>query len=166
LRIKLTKPNRLSDSEVNRIAFAIIGGTATRRDAKRLLLHFCRLVEVGRPIPTVLLECLRVAFVKSMTGKASIDAGLGLRKRPGRPRGNESKQLELAIEVVKRRFSGSTYEDTIAQVSEAFYSSATKVKDAFRRFGQTAVWQFRQEHPGLTPAEIKRLAATLRKNTA
>jgi hypothetical protein len=165
VRAQTTKPTRLSDSEVNRIAWAISKGEASRREARLFIVHFCRLVQQNRPMPGVMLECLRGAFVKALTGAASSDVALGLARGPGRPRGKEDERWKMAAAMVKSRFEGLTYEDSVTRVAADFDSGATAVKDAFQKYAQSAVWSFHQDHPDLSKAEIERLSKILPKRS-
>ncbi len=141
--------------------------TVRRNEAKRLLVHFCRLVEQRRQVPIPILECLRFAFLKALNGKTALSQALGLERGRGRPKlPHDQEQIQLAYAVLEERMSGSSYTDAVACVSDNFHRSETVVKNAFRALSQTVIWQFRSAHPKLTAEQFNRLKHISKRQVA
>jgi hypothetical protein len=80
----------LTESQINQIAFAVRDGTAKPQDAKRLMAHFCELVEHRKPLPPRLLEHFRATFRAYLDGTKKLEAALGVVARGDGPRGTRS----------------------------------------------------------------------------
>jgi hypothetical protein len=110
----------LTETQINLIAFAIRDGIAKPEDAKRLMAHFCELVERRQPLPPRLLEHFREAFRFYLDGTKKLESALGVVRKRGRPRRDEIKRAEMAAEVLRQRLTGKTHEQALLHTVEEF----------------------------------------------
>jgi hypothetical protein len=122
----------LTLSQIDLIAFAVRDGDATGEDAKRLMAHFCDLVESGKPVPQRLLEHFNEAFKAYLHGTKKIEAALGLVRKKGRPPVDQKHNVEMAAEVLRLRLDGTTYEVAVEETAQKFSCSETTVRQALR----------------------------------
>jgi hypothetical protein len=129
----------LTPVQINQIAFAVREGIAKKEDAKRLMAHFCELVERREPFPARLLEHFREAFNVYLNGTKRLEAALGVVRKKGRPPGDEIKRAEMAAEVLRERLAGKTHERALIHMVEEFGWNETVVSEAWRDYRMSAL---------------------------
>jgi hypothetical protein len=127
---------KLTPSEINRIAFDVLGdlpeptlpdrtgplgflpaprakrggSKASFEDAKRVLAHFCDCVERGEPVPWRLMRHFSDAVRSYLDGdRLTLDAAFGVkRSERGRPP-DETRLIGIAVAFLRLRLKGLTH---------------------------------------------------------
>jgi hypothetical protein len=122
----------LTPFQINQIAFAVPKGIAHPDDAKRLIAHFCDLVESRKPLPPRLIEHFREAFTAYIDGTKSLEAALGVKRRKGHPHADEKQRIEMATEVMRQRLAEQTHEQALIRTAQKFNCAETIISEAWR----------------------------------
>src|SRR6516164_9188124 len=93
-----SRPNPL---DIDMIASDVREGRAAPCDARRLLETFNDLVDHDVAQPRELLLYLRDSFRRYLdNGKRGMESALGLKRRKGRPKASETRQIQIATDVL------------------------------------------------------------------
>jgi hypothetical protein len=154
--------DELTPATIIDIAWEVHDGTANPEDARRLLAHFCDLINRGEPVPESLNRHLADAFGAYLSETRTLEAALGLARRRGRPNVDEER-TRMAAEVIRSRLYGSSHQDALAAVGTQFHRSESIVSEAFRDHAAMGYILLRMERvldsKPWTPDEIARLTA-------
>lgn len=133
--------------EIIDIAWKVRDGTADPDQAKRLMALFRDVVRDGRRLPQELLLHFADAFDAYLTGDRSLIAALGLLGKKGRPKADEAQRIQMAAEVIRRRFAGTSHQVALSEVAEQFRKAESVIGEAFDGYKQSAVIMLRGERP-------------------
>jgi hypothetical protein len=121
----------LTSFQINQIAFAARDGVANPEDAKRLMAHFCDLVERRKPLPSRLTEHFREAFTDYLDGAKSLEVAFGVKRKKGRPPADANLRIEMAAEVMRHRLAGKSHEKALIHSAVKFGYTETIVSEAW-----------------------------------
>jgi hypothetical protein len=141
----------LTDSRMNLIAFDIRNGIAKPEDAKRLLEHFCELVDRGKPVPSRLLEHLREAFQAFLDDAKTLDRALGVKRKKGRPPADEIIRAQMAAEVMRCRLAGKTHEQALITTVQRFGWVESVISEAWAKYRGLGLDRILVERQNLNP---------------
>jgi hypothetical protein len=136
---------------MNLIAFDIRNGIAKPEDAKRLLDHFCELVERRKPVPPRLLEHLREAFRAFLDGAKTLDRALGMKRKKGKPPADEITRVDMAAEVMRCRLAGKTHEQALIATAQKFGWVESIISEAWAKYRGLGLDQILVERRNLNP---------------
>jgi hypothetical protein len=162
----------LTPVQIQHILSQVVEGVADPDDARRLLESFCESSE--RNIRPDLLAHFQAAFRVYLSGAKSLEAALGLTRKRGRPKADDERRHQLALELLKCRLAGASHEDAVVAVSERLHRSASIIKEAWTSHRHEAVLLLRYERLGLLEQnqgrwagdELARLAEIFKNDTA
>jgi hypothetical protein len=152
----------LTSSQINLIAFAVRDGGAEPEDARRLMQHFCELVDRGRQVPPQLLQHFRQSFSAYLDGTKKLEAALGVVRKRGRPQADENLRREIAAEILRQRLVGKSHEQALMHTATQFGWSETIISEAWKNYKFSAIdlilIERANRHPKFSVSEQKRLA--------
>ncbi len=162
----LDDENPLTPATILDVAWGIRKGTALPDDARRLLSHFCDLLDRKEDIPYELLSHLRDAFRSYLDGKRTLESSLGLTRKRGRPRADEETRTKMAAEVLRLRLEKTSHQDALAHVANHFSCADSVIGEAWAAHKQDAWIVLRLERMlgknPLTQIEESRLSEIFR----
>lgn len=149
-----------SDAEIFQVACDVRAGTAEPDSVRQLMRQFCDSVDSGERPSRYLMEYLRDAFRSYLTGdRKNIEVALGLRRARRGRRGFDNSRM--AVEVLRARLSGLSYDEAIEKSVKRFHKGRTVVQEAWSDHGTFAVEILRSERPygayPWSPDEVERL---------
>lgn len=156
-----------SDAEIFQVACDVRAGTAEPDSVRQLMRQFCDSVDSGESPSRYLMEYLRDALTSYLNGERKhIDVALGLRRATRGRIGVDNSHI--AVEVLRARLAGMTYEDAVAEAMRLCYKERTVVQDAWKNHQTDAVFLLRNERPRdaypWSPEECALLARIFSKN--
>jgi hypothetical protein len=161
----VSRSGTLTPAAILQVAHEIREGAADPKDARRLIELFCECTNDN--LPEVLLDHLRYAFSSYLTDERSIESALGLVRKVGHPAADEKTRQDMALEILRLRLAGDSYQESQAKVSEQYGWGLTIVGKAWRDNKRAALDLLRLERweDGRLwkPDEIKRLKKILAK---
>lgn len=118
--------------------------------------------ELSEGLSAVLIRALRKAIA---TGE-SLNKLLGLNKLPGRSPSDLNENERLAIDVIGRMVKGQTFENAIAQVSDASNKSDETVRSIYKKSADMAyivkLIEMRYFHQNFSEEDFRRFDRLLR----
>jgi hypothetical protein len=153
----------LTDFQINQIAFAVRDGIATPEDAKRLVAHFCELIERRKPFPPRLLEHFREAFSAYLSGTKSLEQALGMARKKGRPPADEVIQAKMAAEVMRRRLVGTSHQQALEETAHKYGWAESVISIAWRGHRMSALQLIVVERVNIQPLFTESEKRLLRK---
>lgn len=155
------KPEKLTRAFIDEIAWNIREGEASPDDANSLLECFCNAVDNKETIPPELLNHLRDAFRTFLSKEKSIEVALGITRKKGRPKADSEVKVQMATEILRCRLDGTSHQDALTSVADAFGWGETIVGEAWAKWQQDAIIMLRLERSlenyPWTPGEVRRL---------
>jgi hypothetical protein len=125
----------LTASAINRIAFAVHDGKAIPREAKQLMVDFCRYDEQNQEVPPSefrrLIHHFAECFAKYLKRGRSLEGALGLSRKMGHPEADEVVRVDIATRVLRLRLDGTTHQDALDAVSSKCGYGQTVIGKAF-----------------------------------
>lgn len=126
----------LTLSAIKRIAFAVRDGKAIPREAKQLMVEFCRYDGHDQAVPAPefrrLIHHFAECFLEYLKGGSRIERALGLRRKIGQPEADEAVRQDMATAVLRLRLAGESHQNAVAETVEKYGWEKTVIGEAFR----------------------------------
>jgi len=136
----------LSRAEIHQIASQVLDDEADPDDAKKLIEQFRDTFDREDRLPLELLRYVRDSFDAYLSGeRRTLDRAFGRSRKSGRPKVEQSVQIEMATEVLRARLKGATHQDALLVTAEKFNRSESIIGVA---------WVYQQE--GLQMLRLER----------
>ncbi len=115
-------------------------GELSKKSAESLLLEAIRCLRVGIDRYAPMRDFLIDGFTYYLANECSLDQAFGVVPLPGdgRPKIDLERDVVLAMECLRRRYSGESAVDAKAAVADEYAVSASVVRDAVSRQWQEA----------------------------
>ena len=122
----------VSRATIWQIAWQVRDGEADVGDVKRLLMTVCYHFKRQEKLPKELHMFLADAFSRYLSGQATIEAALGLKKcKSGRRKIDADISTQIAAEFLRHRLEGLSWDDAIESTRKVVCKSKTVIEEAW-----------------------------------
>jgi hypothetical protein len=131
----------LSPAAFNLIACDVRDGTADPVEACRAIAHCQQAFSDPAAISREMLEFVREAFARYLTGKVdTLDKAFGMvRANRGRRKADDYKRAEMASEVWRLRLEGMTHQVSLQEAAMSFRRSESVIGEAWHQHKGTGL---------------------------